>query len=499
MSTNKFFNSKIVLVANIILVSIILGFVLGIVSFSCSTKIPTGDQVYAQDNEDGLTALESIQYSFRQVASLVLPVVVEINTIDIVEQANPDNPFEFFFYGPEGEGDENGSGTQEYRKSGLGSGVVVKKDGNKVYVLTNYHVVGEAEEISVVLYEDDEEFEAELIGSDERTDLALISFETSKDVPVATLGDSDELFVGDWVLAIGNPFGFQSTVTAGIVSALGREGGPGGNISEFIQTDAAINPGNSGGALVNIKGEVIGINTWIASTTGTSVGYGFAIPINSSKTAIEDFIELGKIEYAWLGISMAVPEELKRMEDDMRITGIDGAFVKNVFKGSPAYDGGILPGDFIIRLNGTNIDDYLHLTRYLGSLDPGIPAEFDIIREGRELSLSIVLAVREEEKEIAAQNANLWPGLSVLPMADDIKEMMGNNRLNGIFVNGVYEDTPSGIAGLEYQDIITKINNETINNLMDFYAVLNDKENRVIDLTVFRDGREIEFRLTRID
>ena len=497
MSGNKFLNSRKVLVANMILVSIIFGFALGILSFSCSTKIATEDQVYAYGNLEGLTALESIQYSFRQVAGSVLPVVVEIFTIDIVEQTNPENPFEFFFNGPEDPDSEND--TQQYRKSGLGSGVIVKKEGNKIYVLTNYHVVGEADEISVVLYEDDEEFEAQLIGSDERTDLALISFETSVDVPVAILGNSDELFVGDWVLAIGNPFGFESTVTAGIVSALEREGGPGGNISAFIQTDAAINPGNSGGALVNIKGEVIGINTWIASTTGTSVGYGFAIPINSAKQAIEEFIELGKIEYAWLGISMAVPEELKRMKEDMQLVEMDGAFVKNVFNGSPAYEGGILPGDFIIKLNGTDINDYLHLTRYLGSLDPGLAAEFDIIRAGEEIHLSIILAVREEEKEIAAQNQNLWPGFAVLPMADDIKEMLGINLDNGIFVNGVYEDTPAGIAGLEYQDIITKINNQNINNMMDFYTILNDKKNRNLDLTIIRNGVELEIKLIRLE
>lgn len=497
MSVKKFFTSGKVLIANIVLVSVILGFVLGIVSFSCSTKISTGDQVYAQDNGGNLTALENMQYSFREVASKVLPVVVEISTIELVEQTSPENPFEFFFYGPQDQDDENDN--QEYRKSGLGSGVIVKKDGNRVYVLTNYHVVGVADEISVVMFEDEMEFDAKLIGSDERTDLALISFETNKNVPVAELGDSDELFVGDWALAIGNPFGFESTVTAGIVSALNREGGPGGNISAFIQTDAAINPGNSGGALVNIRGEVVGINTWIASTTGTSVGYGFAIPINSAKTAIEEFIELGKIEYAWLGISMAVPEELKRMADDMEISSMHGAFVKNVFKGSPAFDGGILPGDFIIALNGVEIDDYLHLTRYLGNLDPGIPAEFDIIREGMEKHLSIVLAVRAEEKDIAAQNANLWPGMSVLPLADDIRELLGTDITNGIFINGVYEDTPAGISGLEYQDIIIKINNKAMNNMMDFYSILNDKSNRELNFTVVRNGSEINMKLNRLE
>ncbi len=282
----------------------------------------------------GVSALEELQYSFRSIASSVLPVVVQINVVEVITQQTPEgvSPWDFFFKpgpnSPEGETPQQ----KEFRRPGLGSGVIVRKDGKKVYVLTNNHVVGEADEISVMLH-DQRTFKGKLVGKDERKDLALVVFETKDDVPVAVLGDSDSLQVGDWAVAVGNPLGLESTVTVGIISALGRRGGPGSNISDFIQTDAAINPGNSGGALVNIRGEVIGINTWIASTTGTYIGFGFAIPINNAKKDIEDFIKHGAVQYGWLGVSIRDP--LPSMRSEMMLEDINGGMAINVYKGSP--------------------------------------------------------------------------------------------------------------------------------------------------------------------
>ena len=226
------------------------------------------------------------------------------------------NPFDFFFRGPRGNNEEGEK--REYKRPGLGSGVIVKKDSNNVYVLTNNHVAGTADEIKVKL-NDGREYDAKRIGNDPRTDLALIKFESSENIPVADLGNSEHLEVGDIVLAVGNPFGFESTVTMGIVSALGRETLSGSSIAgftDYIQTDASINPGNSGGALVNLKGEIVGINTWIASQSGGSVGVGFAIPINNAKKAIEDFISTGKVVYGWLGVSIGDADE--KMFPDIR-------------------------------------------------------------------------------------------------------------------------------------------------------------------------------------
>ena len=226
-----------------------------------------------------------VYYSFSGITKKVLPSVVELDVVEVVRQETTPfnflNPFEFFFGG--GRGGENNNGKngktyREYERPGLGSGIMIKQDGDTVYVLTNSHVAGKADQITVKLA-DGQKFEAKKIGADDRMDLALVSFTCSDKVPVATFGDSDSLEVGDIVLAIGSPYGYESSVTMGIVSGLGRKST--GNISsytDYIQTDASINPGNSGGALVNMKGEVVGINTWIATQSGGSIGLGFAIP-----------------------------------------------------------------------------------------------------------------------------------------------------------------------------------------------------------------------------
>ena len=277
---SRLFGSKRFFVINLALVSMIVGFVLAtLLNFSCTdTKSgESGPTVYAQDSSQAdkeIGSLESFQYSFRQVAGQALPVVVEINVVEVVRQTGPgfDSPWEFFF----GPSPRQGEDEEEFRQPGLGSGVIVQRDGKKAYVVTNNHVVGSADEISVRLH-DGREYEARIVGKDPRTDLSLVVFETNEEVPVARLGDSDSLQVGDWALAVGNPFGFESTVTAGIISALGRRPERGTQIASFtdyIQTDAAINPGNSGGPLVDLDGRVIGINsraTLFANNIGLSL------------------------------------------------------------------------------------------------------------------------------------------------------------------------------------------------------------------------------------
>ncbi len=475
---------------------LILGFAAALLSMSCTTSPSAGGVAYAQDKDlssDDIIALERLQHSFRKVAGYVLPVVVEIDVVDIVEQAVPSSPFDFFFNPFEQrEGDDSDS--QQFRRPGLGSGVMVKKENASIYVLTNNHVVGDAEEIKVTLF-DGRSYEAKLVGGDVRKDLALIVFETKEDIPIADLGDSDDLRVGDWVLAVGNPFGFQSTVTAGIVSALSRRGGPGENISDFIQTDAAISPGNSGGALVNIRGQVVGINTWIASNTGGNIGYGFAIPINNAKKAIDDFINYGKVEYAWLGVQITTPfEELATALD---IEGRDGALVTQVFIGSPADKGGIFPGDFIVALNEQPITDHLHLTNKLGDQKPGDFSEFDVVRYGKPLHLSIKLSVREDERKIIAQNKSLWPGMSVLPLSKRIKEQLNIDTTGHIIIYDVLEGTPAGLAGFLQEDVIVDINNKPARNLMDFYRALNYKKDKELVFHLLRKGEELSLDLVR--
>jgi len=506
MEKKKVFGAKHWLIFNVALSCLIVGFAIGIFTFACSTgKTPAG-VAYAQDaGNTANSGLMNLQNSFRQAAEKIMPAVVKIDVVDKVTETVPStnrNPFNFFLNPFQRGNQDNEQGnqaepqTQEYDRPGLGSGVIVKKEGNKVYVLTNNHVVGEADEIHVTLH-DQRNFPAKITGTDVRKDLALIVFETNEQVAVAELGNSDDLFVGDWALAVGNPYGLESTVTAGIISALGRQGGPSDkNINDFIQTDAVINPGNSGGALVNIYGQVIGINTWIASDTGAYTGYGFAIPINNAKKAITDFISLGKVEYGWLGVSIADPSDA--FLDAMKVKGTTGAFVFNVFRGSPADKGGIIPGDYIVKLNSTKIKDTLHLTNMIGDLPVDKTYDFIIIRAGKEITKKIKIEVRKSEDEITKSNKNLWPGFSIAPLTDALrKQLKIDDSLKGILISAVDTGTPAQIAGLTEGDIITKVNQKTVNNPLDFYTAFTESNGGEIMLKLSRNGVELIIGLVR--
>ena len=281
----------------------------------------------------------------------------------------------------------------------MGSGVIVRKDNGNIYILTNNHVVGEADEITIHL-DDGRVFEAEIVGTDPRRDIALVKFETNEDIPVARLGNSDEVQVGDISFAIGNPLGFSSTFTSGVISAVGRNADErmGTSFTDFIQTDAAINPGNSGGALVNIYGEVIGINTWIASQTGGNIGLGFSIPINRAKEIIDDLIKSGKVEYGWLGISMGDPSD--NLVEGMNLINKSGAFVFNVYKDSPAWDGGIKPGDFITSIDNKKIKNGNDLLKIVGNLKPGKQYVFKLVREAEPVTVYIDIAARYSKVKV---------------------------------------------------------------------------------------------------
>jgi serine protease Do len=437
----------------------------------------------------GVQSLESIQSSFRAVAQKVIPTVVEVDVVDVVKAPVMTNPFQFFF-GPQGQ--NPAPKEQEYKQYGLGSGVIVRRDGNKVYVLTNNHVVGEAEEISVKL-SDQRQFTAKLVGTDARKDLALVVFETKDSVPIAALGNSDELQVGDWVLAVGNPLGFSSTITSGIVSALGRHSMPGSNMASFtdyIQTDAAINQGNSGGALVNIYGEVVGINAWIASPSGGNVGLGFAIPINDAKKDIEDLLSKGKVEYGWLGAYIGnLPQDLAA---DMKLEGVNGAFVSNIFKDSPADKAGLQPGDYVTALNGITIDDANQLLQMVGNLRPGERARFELIRSGTSMTLTARIVARGEESEISKQANRVWPGLYITDVNQDIRKSLElPNSKDGVVVAAVEQGSASAVAGLRQGDVIESVNGRSVKNVADFYSVINTKKNTELSFRIFRQGVEL--------
>ncbi len=431
------------------------------------------------------------QETFAAVADEVLPVVVEVNVLQTVE-TQPSSFFEYFF----GQPDQG----QERQRPGLGSGVIVRKNGDTVYVVTNYHVVRQADQINIVL-NDGREFETGLVGGDQRTDIALLEFSTSEDIPVAKLGDSDVLDVGHWVLAVGNPYGFESTVTAGIVSALGRTAQPGtplGSFTEYIQTDASINPGSSGGALVNLDGELIGINTWIASQSGGSTGVGFAITANNVASVVNDLIEEGRVIYGWLGVSYLDPSNQApgSLKEGLDVADKTGVIIDNVQQNSPAATDGLLPGDFVTAINGTPIDTGVDFARRVGGKKPGTTVEFTFLRYGEEMSREVTLDERPSD-EALNEPSRWWPGMDIIPITRDIRNRLNMpSSIDGVMTLRVRQGSPVAAGGIMQGDIITAVNDTPTPNPIAFYRALNEAGNRVT-FDVNRRGRQMGIRVAR--
>jgi S1-C subfamily serine protease len=338
--------------------------------------------------------------------------------------------------------------------------------------------------------------EAKIVGRDEGRDLALLVFETHNDVSVARLGDSDTIHVGDLAVAIGSPVGVAPSVTTGIVSAVGRRTTATSGVAEFteyIQTDAAINRWNSGGALVNIRGEVIGINSWIASPFGGGWGVGFAIPINNAKTAIDDLITKGRVEYGWIGVSMGTPSD--QLKSAMGINRAYGAFVFNVFRNSPSHRAGVLPGDFVVRVGDESVRDPNHLLYMVANLTPGTTIRLDLLRYGNRRSVMVRIAARDEEMEIADRTERIWPGLAISPISDVLRNQLRLGRNAGdVMVGAVMPGSPADTAGFRPGDIVQKINDRDIRSVMDFYRMLNTSRGRR-EIIVYREGTRISVDL----
>jgi len=495
MNIKQKLSSRNLFIFNLVLIGAIFGFSLAFLSFSCST--PGGARARAEESpviipENALAVAEGLQTAFNAVSEKMLPSVIELKTVSVRRQQVPNFngiPWEFFF-GPRDRGQNEQE--REYRSQGLGSGIIVRYKDGVYYALTNHHVIDDATEIKVAM-KDGREYTAEVVGKDERKDLAMVSFKTNDQYPLAALGDSDKVAVGDWAIAIGNPLGeqFSFSVTMGIVSAVGRTGGPGGNINDFIQTDAPINQGNSGGPLVNIRGEVIGINTWIASniTGGGNVGLGFAIPINNVKRSIDEFIEKGSTSYGWLGVSL-----MDATRDIMAELGIEnrrGALASQVFLGSPADKGGIRAGDFITHVNGKEARGVQPLQMLVGDLKPGETAVFTVIRD--KVSREIRVRIEERTEQVAADNKKLWPGVTVVPLNDQIRKSMElDDNARGLLVAQVISGSPADIMGIRQGDRINSVNGETVNDIAAFYKVLREKTSQELWYGIIRNDATLE-------
>ena len=483
----KSWTKRIVLSASVAVLSFVL------ISFSCA-KTPvkgTAGTVYAESDsgeivsKESLKVIEALQNSFRSISNRLLPAVVEVDVIETKTVTDPFQDFRHFFFGmPEQE--EQGK-KRQYEQKGLGSGVIVRRTGDTIYVLTNNHVAGGATKITVKL-NDSREFEAKLVGADARMDIALLAFTSSdKSIPVAKLGDSDAVQTGDICLAMGAPLGYSQSVTQGIVSAKGRSGNGIGNINDFIQTDAAINQGNSGGPLVNIYGEVIGINTWIASQSGGSQGIGFAIPINNIKNAINSFISKGKIVYGWLGVSLL--EANKEYKEALGVEKETGALATQLFIGSPAQKAGMQPGDFIVSLNGHSVKDVDQLVREVGLLEAGVTANFEIIRNGKKVALPV--KIEERSEKVSSDNGKLWPGFIAVPITEKVrKDMELENKVKGVVVSNVMEKSPAAALRLQNGDVITAVNGKSVTDLKSFYTELATAD-KAVNFDIYSNGGTI--------
>ena len=401
--------------------------------------------------------------SFSELAKGASPSVVNISTVKVVRGRErtpmpfgPDDPFKEFF--------DRFFGDQlpkDFRQRSLGSGFIIDKDG---LILTNNHVVEKTDEIKVKLA-DKREFKAEIIGRDPKTDLALIRIEADTPLEPLPLGDSEKLDVGDWVVAIGNPFGLGHTVTAGIVSAKFRQLGT-GSYDNFIQTDASINPGNSGGPLLNTMGEVVGINSAIFTQTGGSVGIGFAIPINMAKDLLPQ-LKKGKVVRGWLGVLIQkITPELK---DKLNLKDENGALVADVVSGGPAEKAGIQRGDVIVSFDGKEIDEMNQLPYVVASTPVGKVVTVEVIRKGEKNAFRVEVGeLREEGEAPAVAEAEPNLGLTLKEITPELAKNFRLSEKTGLVVVQVEANSPAAEAGIAPGDIILEVDQASVKTLREF-------------------------------
>lgn len=443
----------------------------------------------ADESAGDLETLRNIGTGFSTIAKDVSPSVVNVSVSRTVK--NSFHGFDFFggspfddFFGSQPPKDE------EYLIEGAGSGVIVSSDG---YILTNNHVVEGAEEITVRTY-DGKEYDGKLIGTDPRTDIAVVKVDGGK-LPVAELGNSDEIQVGEWVLAIGNPFQLSGTVTAGIVSAKGRANVGLADYEDFIQTDAAINPGNSGGALVNLNGEVIGINTAIASRTGVYSGVGFAIPINMAKAIMEQLIKTGKVTRGWLGlyIQPITPE----LQEQFNLSSEDGSLVSEVVEGGPSEKAGLKRGDVVIEFDGKHIKDTNQLRMMAAGTEVGTKVKVKVIRDGREKEFTVKIGELPEENAgsvfeapSSEQKMTDKMGFSVKNLSDNVREQLGlEPGMRGVVVDSVKQTSDAYQNGLRRGDVIVEINGGSVNDVGDYQGKVSGlREGDKVLLLVVTNG-----------
>jgi serine protease Do len=435
-------------------------------------------------------AARLIPDSFAELAQKASPAVVNVYTKRISrapsrsgprsDQRMPDDFYDFF---------ERYFGRQfppsDREQQSLGSGFVVEPDG---YIITNSHVIEQADEVRVRL-SSGKDYKARIVGADPKTDLALIKIVVEKPLPILKLGDSDKVRVGDWVVAIGNPFGLDHTVTAGIISAKGRniQAGP---YDDFIQTDASINPGNSGGPLLDLAGDVVGINTAIAAA---GQGIGFAIPTNLARGIVSQLREKGRVVRGWLGV--VIQKVTPHLAESFHLAAAEGALVADVDSDGPARKAGIRRGDVIVAFNGSRIREFSELSVLVANAAIGSTAEVQLIRAGKTKGIRVVVGELKEETaaaEPARQQSDL--GLVVEELTPDLADRLGVK--SGVIVTDIAEGSPAADAGLRPGDLVVQINNQDVPSLDKYRVITRDlKKKDVVLFLVKRGGNTLYFTM----
>ncbi len=484
----------------ILLVLLILaaGLAVGWFSYPTTQKFFTRSTGFQRNNDSpGLgqysTELPEIQGPFSQTVRSSFPSVVNISTVKVNRPSasyNEDPFFDFFndFFNPGTSKGPEGN----WKEQSFGSGVLVTEDG---YIITNNHVVEDAERIRVTLY-DGRIFRGQIIGADPKTDLAVVKI-SADGLPVLPWGDSDRLSVGQFVLAIGNPFGLSHTVTMGIVSAVGRANVGIADYEDFIQTDAAINPGNSGGPLVSADGRLIGINTAIFSRSGGYQGIGFAVPSNMARLVMEQLVTEGRVIRGWLGVS--IQELTPELSRKFGHASTEGALVAEAMPESPARSAGIKAGDIVIEYSGAPVSGPAELKNLVAQSQPGTRVPVKIIREGTQLrTIVTVKELPSEAHQSPVQRKASRPGhgatygISVIALTEDIARQLGvKSTSGGVVVSGIREGSPSDDAGLKRGDIIMSIEHNRVLNTDSFKQLVTEPVSAEIMLMhINRGGRK---------
>jgi len=436
---------------------------------------------------------QGLSAAFENAAKVISPSVVNISAVKhakpIKQKINParrgqnpfqnpnQNPYEDFF------GDDffdkffrhqmppQGQGQGDQFQQGLGTGVIIDKEG---HIVTNNHVVGDADEITVRI-KGGKEYKAEIVGADPKTDLAVIKIKVPADLEPATLGDSDSLKIGEWVLAAGNPFGLDNTITAGIVSAKGRSNVGIVDYEDFIQTDAAINPGNSGGPLVNLRGEVVGINSAIFSKSGGYMGIGFSIPAKLVKNVMDSLLDNGRVIRGWLGVMIQnLDEDLSK---SFNYEGTKGALVGDVTKDSPAAKGGLRQGDIVTALNGELIENVTHLRRMVAETKPGTKIELTVFRNGKTDKFGInITELANEMAQQTQENSENDIGIALRDITPEIAQQLGITKTKGVVVTNIEPGSVAFRAGIQPGDVILQFNEKEIETSQDFEKSLSSQD-----------------------